>query len=93
MQRVRATASFNRIAMVRAASPPRTKRLIQGRELAVCIAQPPTLSQLIFDAANICTILAMFFDLYAISVTLKDKNYHLAIALGQISAMCVRFRL
>jgi hypothetical protein len=76
--------------MARASSPPRTKRLIQGRELAVPVSQPPTLLELIFDAANLCTILAMLFDLYAIAVTLRDKNYHLAIAFGQISAMYVR---
>jgi hypothetical protein len=77
--------------MARASSPPRTKRLIQGRELAVVALLPPTLLELIFDAANLCTIIAMLFDLYAIAVTLRDKNYHLAIALGQISAMCVFF--
>jgi hypothetical protein len=75
--------------MVRASSPPRIKRLIQGRELAVVISQPPALIDLIFDAANLCTILAMLLDLYAIAVTLRDKNYHLAIALGQFSAMYV----
>jgi hypothetical protein len=57
--------------------------------LAVSAALPPTLRELVFDAANLCTILAMLFDLYAISATLKDRNYHLAIALGQMSAMCV----
>ena len=35
----------------------------------------------------------MLFDLYAISATLKDRNYHLAIALGQMSAMCVPISL
>jgi hypothetical protein len=70
-------------------SPVRTKSLVQGRELAVPTTRPPTLLQLIFDAANICTILAMLFDLFAIAVTIRDRNIHLAIALGQMSAMCV----
>ena len=86
-------AHKGRTAMVRTSSPLRAKRLIQGRELAVSIAQPPTLRELVFDAANLCTILAMLFDLYAISATLKDRNYHLAIALGQMSAMCVPISL
>ena len=70
-------------------SPLRTKCLVQGRELAIPAVVPPTLRQLIFDAANVCTILAMLFDLFAIAVTIRDKNIHLAIALGQMSAMCV----
>jgi hypothetical protein len=76
-------------SLMASSSPARTKSLIQGRELAVPITRPPTLLQLIFDAANVCTILAMLFDLFAIAVTLRDKNIHLAIALGQMSAMCV----
>jgi hypothetical protein len=65
----------------------RAKTLIQGRELAVPVVRPPTLFELIFDAANLCTILAMLFDLYAITSSLRDKNPHLAIAFGQMSAM------
>ena len=73
--------------MAAGSSSLRTKSLIQGRELALPAARPPSLLQLIFDAANMCTILALLFDLFAIAVTLRDKNVHLAIALGQMSAM------
>ena len=73
--------------MAAGSSSLRTKSLIQGRELALPVSRPPSLLQLIFDAANMCTILALLFDLFAIAVTLRDKNVHLAIALGQMSAM------
>ncbi len=77
-------------AMAATTSPVRVKSLIQGRELAVPASRPPSLRELMFDAANVCTILAILFDMFALAVTLRDKNFHLAIALGQISAMYAR---
>jgi hypothetical protein len=73
-------------------SPVRIKSLIQGRELAVPGTRPPSLRELMFDAANLCTILAILFDMFAIAATLRDQNIHLAIALGQLSAMYARTR-
>ena len=58
--------------------------------MAVPASRPPSLRELMFDAANVCTILAILFDMFALAVTLRDKNFHLAIALGQISAMYAR---
>ncbi len=73
-------------AMTASSTLLRTKSRDQEREPAPP-PRPPTFLQLVCDAANICTLLAVLFDLFAISVTLRDKNIHLAIALGQLSAM------
>jgi hypothetical protein len=73
-------------AMAASSTLLRTQSLDQERE-PVSPSRPPTFLQLVCDAANLCTLLAVLFDLFAISVTLRDKNIHLAIALGQLSAM------